>query len=377
MKQHQGREHQEKVRVSTIESFFDLVFVFTITQLTYLVQHAHNPLDFLLVLLVFMLIWWMYDGYTWLTNQAGAQGTTRFILIAAMVGFFVMALSLPRVFTTDGLVFGLAYLFVIVLHLAGFLMKRGESLVRATLLGIAPFNLGAAALVLAAGLFHTTWDWLFFLAAVFLFAVATIFGPERGFSLNASHFVERHGLVILIVLGESVVDIGTGAPSRTLDAWTLTAVILSLVLIAALWWSYFDHDDKRAEYAMVSASPKARSRMALVGYWYAHLVMIAGIVLIATGVKHVVARSTGSSQGAEWLLVSGTAVYLLGDVLFRWVMSIRPVFVRTLGAALVLTLGGVGQIWGGVAELGAVAVLVIVLLWIEQRPERGKNRSHV
>src|SRR5579864_4241265 len=104
----QTTEPKEEMRVSSIESFFDLVFVFTITQLTYLVAGARGPLDFLLVLLVLILIWWMYDAYSWLTNVAGAQGLMRLVLIAAMAGFFVMALALPRIFGSDGLAFGLA-----------------------------------------------------------------------------------------------------------------------------------------------------------------------------------------------------------------------------------------------------------------------------
>jgi low temperature requirement protein LtrA len=375
----QTTEPKEEMRVSTIESFFDLVFVFTITQLTYLVAGAHGPFDFLLVLLVLMLIWWTYDGYAWLTNEAGAGRPMRLVLIAAMAGFLVMALALPRSLGTDGLTFGLAYLFVIVLHLVAFLTKGGRS-ARQAMLGIAPFNLGAAALVIAAGLLHAGWHWLFFLAAVTLFAIATILRREQGFSINSAHFVERHGLVILIILGEAIVDIGTGATSHALeartlatDARTLAAIVLSLVLIAALWWSYFDRDDERARHALVAASPQARSRMALLGYWYAHLAMIAGIVLIATGVKQVVASSVGPIQEVAWLLAGGMAVYLCGDAWFRRVMGIRPVIVRAVGAAIVLPLGVVGLLWGEVAEIGAVAALAIVLLVIEQRLEPGKN----
>jgi low temperature requirement protein LtrA len=375
----QTTESREEMRVSTIESFFDLVFVFTITQLTYLVAGAHGPLDFLLVLLVLMLIWWMYDAYAWLTNEAGAERVMRLVLIAAMAGFLVMALALPRSFGTDGLTFGLAYLFVIVLHLVAFLIKGGRS-ARQAMLSVAPFNLGAAALVIAAGLIHAGWHWLFFLAAVTLLAIATISRREQGFSINSAHFVERHGLVILIILGEAIVDIGTGATSHALDARTLTtdartlaAIVLSLVLIAALWWSYFDRDDERARQALVAASPQARSRMALLGYWYAHLAMIAGIVLIATGVKQVVASSVGPIQQAAWLLAGGMAVYLSGDAWFRSLMGIRPVIVRAVGAAIVLPLGVVGSLWDGVVEIGAVAALAIVLLVIEQGLERGKN----
>lgn len=370
--ENQTAEHEEKIHVSTIELFFDLVFVFTITQLTYLVDLAHGPLDFLLALLVLMLIWWMYASYEWLTNEAGAQRPMRLMLIAAMPGFLVMALALPNIFGADGLTFGFAYLFVVMLHLVAFFIKGGQSARRA-ILRIAPFNLSAAALVIAAGLIHAPWDWLFFLAAVGLFVIATLFHREQGFSISPAHFAERHGLVIIIALGESIVAIGTGAANRTRDEGTIAAIVLSLFLIAALWWSYFDRDEERAEHALVLASPEARSRLGLLGYWYTHLAMIAGIVLIATGIKEVVAFDGGPIQRASWFLAGGIAIYLVGDVVFRWVMGIRPVIVRTLGAAIVLPLGAVGPLWGGDASLCAAAVLVIVLLVIEQGLERRKN----
>jgi low temperature requirement protein LtrA len=369
MKQ-QTTESQEERGVSSIESFFDLVFVFTITQLT----RAQGPLDFLRVLLVLILIWWMYDGYTWLTNEAGAGQAMRLVLLAAMAGFLVMALALPRIFAGDGLTFGLAYLFVIVLHIVAFLVKGGKNAAHA-MLGVAPFNVGAAALLVVAGLLPAEWEWLFFLGAVLLVALTTLIPRMQGFSIHSAHFAERHGLVILIVLGESVVAIGTGAASRVLDTWTIAAILLALVLIASLWWSYFDCDDERGKRVLEAKSLEARTRLALLGYWYAHLAMIAGIVLIATSVKQVIASPVGPIHGAAWLLSGGTAVYLVGDVAFRGVMGLRPVLVRALGAVIVLPLGFVGSLWGGEASLGAVAALAIVLLVIERRLERGKTGS--
>ena len=377
----QSTEHDEEMRVSTIESFFDLVFVFIITQMTHLIESARGPLDFLRVFLVLMLIWWMYDGYAWLTNETGVGRLMRLVLIAAMAGFLVMALSLPTIFDVDGLAFGLAYLFVILLHLGAFLIKGGRSAAHA-ILGIAPFNLGAAVLVIAAGFIHDEWKWLFFLVAVVLFAITTIFHREQGFSINSAHFVERHGLVILIVLGETVVDIGTGAANHAFDARTIVTIILALVLVAALWWSYFDRDDERARHALESAKPEIRPRLALLGYGYTHLVMIAGVVLIATGVKQVVANDLTQIQKTAWFLTSGLAVYLLGDVWFRWVMGIRPVIVRAVGTAIALLLGAIGPLWGGAAELdtvelGAVTALAIVLLVIEQGLERVQNQPDI
>jgi low temperature requirement protein LtrA len=370
----QDERNDEPMRVATIESFFDLVFVFTITQLTHLVEQAHSVLDFLLVLLVLMLIWWMYDGYTWLTNTTGAGRRMRLVLIAAMAGFLVMAIALPGVFGANGLIFGLAYLYVIVIHSAAFLVQGGRSAARA-MLGIAPLNVIAGVLVIVAGLVHTNWSWLFYLAAVLPFVVTTLLRRERGVAVNSAHFVERHGLVIIIVLGESVVDIGTGAAGHALDFSTLAAIILALILIAALWWTYFDRDDERAREVMESASSDARSQLALVGYWYTHLAMIAGVVLIATGVKEVVANGSASMDRAVWFLASGLAIYLVGDVWFRAVMGIRPVVVRAVGVAVALLLGIVGPLGSGAVSLGAVTALAIVIVVVEQQLRREAKTS--
>ncbi|HKW23423.1 MAG TPA: low temperature requirement protein A [Ktedonobacterales bacterium] len=369
--QRQNARNDEPMRVSTIESFFDLVFVFTITQLTHLVEQARSPLDFLLVLLVLMLIWWMYDGYTWLTNTTGAGRRMRLVLIAAMAGFLVMAIALPGVFGADGLIFGLAYLYVIIIHSIAFLIQGGRSAARA-MLGIAPLNVVAALLVILAGLVHTDWSWLFFLVAVLPFVLVTILRRERGVSVNSAHFVERHGLVILIVLGESVVDIGTGAAGHALDLPTLAAIVLALILIAALWWTYFDRDDERAREVMESASSDVRSHLALLGYWYTHLAMIAGVVLIATGVKEVVANDKESMTRAVWFLASGLAIYLVGDVWFRRAMGIRPVVIRAVGSVVALAIGIIGPLGSGAASLGAVTALAIVIVVIEEQLRYSK-----
>src|SRR5258706_13887048 len=138
-------------RVSNVELFFDLVFVFAITQLTLLVEQAQGPLDFLKTLLVLILIWWMYAGFVWLTNVTGASERMRIVLIAGMGGFLVIGAAIPRVYGADGLAFGLAYLFVVVLHLIAFRVQGGKQVSKAVL-GLAPFNLGAAFLAIAAGL---------------------------------------------------------------------------------------------------------------------------------------------------------------------------------------------------------------------------------
>src|SRR3989475_9470065 len=288
------------LRVSNVELFFELIFVFAITQLTGLLQDAQEALDFLRGLLVLILIWWMYAGYVWLPNVTGAGARMRFVLIAAMAGFLVMGSATPRVFGADGLAFGLAYLFVIVLHLVAFRMQGGPRVSRAVL-GLAPFNLTAAAFVIAAGLIAAEWHWLLFLGAVSPFILATLARRERGFPMNPGHFADRHAGVMIIALWESVTGIGSGARARTLDAPTIAAIVISLAFIAAVWWSYFRRDHERAEQMLLSASADDRARLAVRAYWYPFIAMLFGIVLVATGIQRLVAHGADPAGDAAWL----------------------------------------------------------------------------
>ena len=254
--------HENRSGVSSIELFFDLVFVFVITQVTQLVEHAHGAMDFLRALLVLVPIWWMYAGYAWLTNNVRVTWQMRLVLIAAMAGFLVMALAIPEVFGAGALTFGLSYLFVVVLHLGAFALK-GQGAAAKAIFGVAPFNLGASALLIGAAS-AGRWAWSYFLAASAMFILATVLRRERRFTLNAAHFAERHGGIILIALGESVIAIAMGASASnpSFKGEWLVGVVLSLVLVASLWWSYFDREDRRAADKLVAAEPEQRSRMA-------------------------------------------------------------------------------------------------------------------
>ena len=351
--------------VSSIELFFDLVFVFVITQITQLVEHAHEPADFLRALLVLVPIWWMYAGYAWLTNNVRPDGRMRLVLIAAMAGFLVMAMAIPEVFGAGALTFGLSYLFVVLLHLGAFALK-GEGAARVAIFGVAPFNLAASALLIGAAFAGPPWVLGLFVAASSLFVATTVLRSERRFTLNAHHFAERHGGVILIALGESVIAIAMGASTShpSFRGGWLIGVVLSLVLVAALWWSYFDREDRRAADKLVAAAPEQRSRMGLLGYWYAHLGLIAGIVLIAAGIRQLLEGHSGMK-----LLAGGMAVFMLGDVFFRHVMGMHPIAVRCFGAVLAVALGFAGTRWGAQGALAAIALLAIAVIAIERRLE--------
>jgi low temperature requirement protein LtrA len=356
----------EAMRVSTIELFFDLVFVFTITQVTHLIEHVPTVWELGHAFLVLTLIWWMFSAYAWLTNSTRPGQFIRVVMIAAMGGFLVMALAIPKVFGATRLPFAIAYMVVIVLHAVAFVVTGGRAALKG-ILEIGPFNLAAGLLVLVAAFVDPKWNSVLLLGAVSLFVIATFLGRERRFTLRADHFAERHGAVVLIALGESVGAIASGASALRLDAHTIGAVLLSLALIATLWWSYFDRDDERAEHVMRTMGPRARARVGVIGYWYSHLIMLAGIVLLAAALKEIVAEGAHAPTWAGWVLASGVAWYLAGDVLFRRVLQIRPLVFRAAAALLAIPIGAIG----GALELGVLAILLFATLVAEQLAGRA------
>src|SRR5260370_579883 len=230
--------------VSSIELFFDLVFVFVITQITQLVEHAHGTMDFLRALLVLVAIWWMYAGYAWLTNNVRVTWQMRLVLIAAMAGFLVMAMAIPEGFGAGALAVGVSYFFGGGVRL-GALAFEGQGAAAKAIFGVAAFNLGASALLIGAAFIDARWVWVLFLAAASLFVAATVLRRERRFTLNAAHFAERHGGIILIVLGESVIAIAIGASASnpSFKGEWLIGVVVTLGLVAELWWGAVGRED--------------------------------------------------------------------------------------------------------------------------------------
>jgi low temperature requirement protein LtrA len=198
------------VRVSTLELFFDLVFVFAITQLTGILAHEVTVEDGFRVLLIFGVLWWMYGGYVWLANTRTPSRTPeRLLMLVGMAGFLIMGLAIPEAFGRDGVALGIGYLIVVVVH-ARLYQRVNRNIAR-----VAPFNLVAALLVITAGVVvegggaAAYWLWA---AALAVQVLSPFVLPVRGrFAIQPSHFTERHGALVIIVLGESVVDIGIGA----------------------------------------------------------------------------------------------------------------------------------------------------------------------
>ncbi len=367
---------QEDHRVSPLELFFDLVFVYALTQITVLL--ANNSEDWQWVVravLVLALMWWPWVGFTWVFNLVRAEdGPARGILFAAMAAMLVLAVAIPEAFEDRGgppsgpLVFVGAYLVVRLLHLAVFLMAGREDpqLLRTLARFCVPMVVGATTLAVAS----TTSGWLqtglWALALVLDYGLVGLLGNE-GWRINApGHFAERHGLIIIVALGETVVSIGVGTSAGPVTYPAILTAVLGIVILACLWWTYFDVVALVAERRFSSATGADRVAIARDSYSYLHLPMVAGIVFLALGLKKALTYVTdgqahdGGLHGIPLAaLYGGVALYLLAHIAFR-LRNIGSLNLQRLIVALLLV--AAVPVVGGVPALGQVALLAAVMV---------------
>ena len=322
-----GRRHRinpsrrQSERVSPLELFFDLVFVLAITQCTQLM--ADNPTweGIGQGMLILALLWWAWVGYAWLTSVVDPEDVeVRMVIFGAMVALLVVSICVPAAFGDLALEFAIAYGAVRIGQIGMFaLASSDDPRLRRSITGLAVRTaLGVGLLV--AGSFLDGWG----RAAVWSLAlVLDIGGPyvsgSEGWTLEPRHFAERHALIILIALGESIVAVGVGAEVR-IDAGIAAAAAFGIGLAAAQWWIYFDVvalvATRRLEQAEVG---RVQNEMARDSYSYLHFVMVAGIVLVALGMKKTLGDVDEPLKTVPaFALLGGTALYLLGHVAFRY-----------------------------------------------------------
>jgi low temperature requirement protein LtrA len=308
-------------RVTPLELFFDLVFVFAITQVTGFLAADPTWIGLVRGLLLLGALWWAWAAYAWLTNTLNPEeGAVRLAVFGSIAAMLIVSLATPQAFGTDGVAFGVAYFIVRALHLTLYAIggKGDRELLRA-LLRLAPFAIVAPTLLVAAGFLKgglqlAVWG----VALAIDYLGPAVVGHMRGWRVSPEHFVERHGLVVIIALGESIVAIGVGAAGLPLDAGRIAAALLGMAVIAALWWSYFDWLIYMTLARLEEATGVERAALARDLYSYLHLPMVAGIVLFALGLKTTLADvdsplSTIPAVG----LCGGLALYFLAHVLGR------------------------------------------------------------
>jgi low temperature requirement protein LtrA len=331
------REHE----VTPLELFFDLVFVFALTQVTVLLAEEPTWGEVLRGMLVLAALWWAWSTYAWLTSATDVdEGGVRLVMLASMGAMFGVALAVPGAFGDDAVLFGVAYLLVRLLHLLlSATVARDDPDRLGALLRFAPTAIFGASLLVLAGFLDGNERiavWVVALAIDYLGPV--VIGVGQGWQVAPEHFAERHGLIILIALGESIIAIGLGAGFE-LGTGVLVAAALGIVVVSALWWLYFDVAAIFARRRLMEAKGLELHRLALHAYSYLHLPMIAGIVLFAFGLKTTLGHVDEALDTVPAVgLCGGAALYLLGHIAFLFRTTGRVFRRRTIGAVVLLAL---------------------------------------
>ena len=346
---------EREQRVTPLELFFDLVFVFGLTQVTNLMSADPTWGGLGRGLLVLAALWWAWSGYAWLTNQLEPEESmVRASMVGAMAAMLVVGLAVPEAFDDHGVLFAVAYLVVRLLQLQLFATagRRDPDLLEAVLRQVLPATL-APAILIVAGFFDGTAQAALWIVALVGDYLVVLRGGGGSWRISPAHFAERFGLIVIIALGESIVSIGIGAAGVSLTPSIVAAAVLGIVALAALWWAYFDVYAVMAQRQLSKASGAARVRFARDQYSYLHLPMIAGVVLFALGLKKTIEHVGDPLETVPAVaLCGGVALYFFTHV----VMRIRGVYMlrRTTGDRRAWL--GVGRPAATVAALALIPV---------------------
>ena len=366
-------------RVTPLELFFDLVFVFALTQVTGFLADHLSWVGMIKGAALLAVLWWAWGGYAWLTNAVPAEEVipARLVILTAMAAMLVASLAVPDAFGTYGVLFGLSYFVVRLLQVLLYALATGGTPeTRRAILRLSTGFLLAPALLVVAGFldgFAQGLLWVFALAIDY--GVAFV-GGVSGFRVHAGHFVERHGLVVIIALGESIVAVGVGVSGLAIGAGVIVAAVLGVALAAGLWWAYFDLVMLAAERRLTRAKGEERARLARDSYSYLHLPMVAGIIFVALGVKQTLAH-VGDPLGIipAAALCGGVALYLLGHNAFRLrdvgSVSVPRLVVTVLCCALVFLAVTVPSL----VTLAMLSVLLCALAAFETMRSREFRRE--
>jgi low temperature requirement protein LtrA len=366
-------------RTSPVELLWDLVFVFGVTQVTTLLSHDLSWAGFGRSMLVLALSWWAWSAFVWAANAEDPRSPVlRLVLLLATVLTFITGLAVPHAFADHATLFATTYAGVRFLHLAlyAYASRRGNAAWSA----IAGFGvtvlIGMALLIAGSFLDETPRIVLWTLALAIDYAGPAWLTRERLRGLQqvaVAHFAERYSLFVIICLGESIVAIGITASDRPLDADLVVAVTAGLLITIGLWWTYFDRFAETAERRLREHDDPVLA--AADAYSYLHLVIVAGIIIFAVGIKAAI-HDVGEplSDAARLALCGGVAVFLVGHVGFRLRMVGAVGYAKLAGVLALLVLYAVGGELSAIALVAGVAVLVSALCALETLRDVGAAR---
>jgi low temperature requirement protein LtrA len=353
---------EREQRVTPLELFFDLVFAFGFTQVTTVLADDPTWRGLEHGLLILAALWWAWAAYAWLTNTVDpGVGAVWGAMLIAMAAMFVAALAVPEAFARHGVVFGIAFLIVNVMNLTIFALGApGDQALLGAVLRNAPWALSGAALIIAAGFVHGSLRPMLWLIALAVGLFGPLLGGLSGWRVQPAHFIERHGQIVIIAIGESLIAIGLGARRTELGTGVIVAAVLGFVVVTSFWLAYFDFFPARGQQMLDDRSGEERIALARDAYTYLHLPMVAGIVLFAFAMKVTLAHVSDKLDTIPALaLCGGPALYLFAYVALRFRVS------RTFGRGRLIASIACGLLVPVALVVPAlVALALVAVVWV-------------
>lgn len=354
-------ELEEEKAAHPLELFFDLVFVFTITQVVSLVVHDLTLAGVLRGALVLAVMWWAWTNWTWTTNVVNLEPRiTRVAILFSMLGVFGMAFAVPTAFEGDGDWLAAGYVLVRVVAALTFVLgTRDDPDELKAVVTYLPVSLTATGILLTGGLVGggaQQWIWL---AAFGFELLAVLFAGQADWKIDAGHFAERHGLILIIALGEGIIAVGIALNGTQIDTTLAVQLAVGLAGVAALWWAYFDRLQEVMETAMRQADAHETGIIARDVYSLLHFPMIVGIVFYAVALEETFLHPKDPMEPVvAWLFVVALGLYLLAQAVAVWRCWRTKLYERVVGFAVIAL---IVALWDG-ASKDVVLVATVVLI---------------
>jgi low temperature requirement protein LtrA len=369
------RDAGAEQRATTLELFYDLVFVFAITQVSHLLLAHLTWAGAGQSALALLVVWWSWNYTTWVTNELDPGSiVVRLLLIALMLASLLMAIAIPQAFGAKAVLFAASYVAIQVgRHAFLTFVAADRSTVERERAGrILTWFVAAGALWLAGALADggaRTALWIAALAVDYSAPLVTFWLPGRprlspeAWQVGTEHFAERFQLFVIIALGESIVITGTTTADLQLNTARVVAFALAFLATAALWWLYFNLVATIAERRLALADAENRTVLARDAYTYLHVIIVAGILASAVGDELVIAHPTAKLHGAQLAaVVCGPALYLLAHVALRLRLTGSVTGRRLAGALACLAVGAIGTLVPALAVAGLLFTVLVAVI---------------
>lgn len=360
--------------VTTFELFFDLVFVFAFIQVTALVTARPDPVGLGRGLIVLALLWWAWAAYAWLTNAVNTDGTgARMVLLASMAAMLIVAVAVPTVFAGNAVVFAIAYLAVRALHLVLYTVTGQRVILR-----LAPGFAVACALLTLGALFSGWRQLALWLVAIGIDYATPLVRGGRGFTLNVDHWVERHALVVILAVGETVIASGLGVVSagERLTLPVIGVIVIVVAVIAGMWWAYFGGESHRTHQALQRSRGVDQIHLARDAYTYLHLALVGGIVVAAAGLESAMHHPLEPLADIYPAAIGGgAAVFLLGLTAIRWRCGGRARPEHLVAAGISVAVAGLAYLAPAVVSLAVLGSVLFVVAVLDRRSASGDRAT--